>query len=68
MGIVQTAASPDEPGTAEWESEGGSLFPPQVPLPPGVTSAVFHRFFVGPYTYSNLPDALEELARQTGEK
>ncbi|MGI9374598.1 MAG: hypothetical protein ACR2PC_00675 [Tsuneonella suprasediminis] len=47
-----------------WESEGGSLDPPQVPLPNGVTTDIIRQFYVGPYVYTDLALALAEHHRQ----
>ncbi|WP_123639869.1 hypothetical protein [Tsuneonella flava] len=61
-GDLPTPAEPHSIGS--WESEGGSLDPPQVPLPDGVATAVIRQFFVGPYVYTDLPLALAEHRRQ----
>ena len=66
MSIVQTAETPDQPGTGEWESEGGSL-EPQSPtsLPEGIIAVTSVHYRVGPYSYSRLEDALAEHGRQS---
>lgn len=66
MSIVQTAAIPDQPGTGEWESEGGSLkLELPAPLPDGIVAVSSVRYQVGPYSYSKLEDALAEHGRQS---
>ncbi|WP_432200508.1 hypothetical protein ACRAQ7_13225 [Erythrobacter sp. W53] len=61
--------APDTPMASlnSWESEGGSLFPAQVPFPSGLTPKLIHRFFAGPYTDSDFSDAHEGLARHAGD-
>ena len=57
------SASP--PGTGTWESEGGALASPDNPvLPDGVTAVTVTHYQVGPYTYTNLDDAMAEYRRQ----
>lgn len=66
MSIVQTAETPDQPGTGEWESEGGSLEPQSPPsLPEGIIAVTSVHYRVGPYSYSRLEDALAEHGRQS---
>jgi hypothetical protein len=57
------AASPPRIGT--WESEGGALAPRDNPaLPDGVTAIMVTHYRVGPYTYTNLEDAMAQYRRQ----
>ncbi|WP_416830357.1 MAG: hypothetical protein ACMUJI_08715 [Erythrobacter sp.] len=54
-----------QPGTGEWESEGGSLKPNDQPrLPDGVTAVTSIQYLVGNYSYTRLEDALAEHQRQ----
>ncbi len=64
MSFVPTAANPDQSGTGEWESEGGSLKQdPAGPLPEGIIAVTSTHYRVGPYSYSRLEDALAEHRR-----
>lgn len=68
MTILQNAATPDQPGTGEWESEGGSLKPdPPARLPDGIIAVTSIRYRVGPYSYSRLEDAMAEHGRRSGK-
>lgn len=64
-------ALPDAPtvqqtGTAQSEGAGGSLAGHDSDaLPNGVTAYLVTHYQVGPYSYSNLDDALAEHRRQT---
>ncbi|WP_144096591.1 hypothetical protein [Croceicoccus sediminis] len=53
-------------GDGRWENEGGAL-PPRTlpPLPDGITAISVTHYRVGPYTYTNLDDAMAEYRRQT---
>lgn len=55
-------------GTGTWESEGGALSShnPAI-LPDGVTAIPVTNYRVGPYTYSNLVDAMAEHHRQNSK-
>ncbi len=65
MKTPSTAKKPDQPGTGEWESEGGSLKPGAAdPLPLGITAETLVQYRVGHFTYARLEDALAEHARQ----
>ncbi|MBE5073258.1 hypothetical protein IM511_02940 [Erythrobacteraceae bacterium E2-1 Yellow Sea] len=69
MSIVKTAAPTGQPGTGEWENEGGSLKPrPPTPLPEGIIAVTSIHYRVGPYSYSRLEDALAEHRRQAGKR
>jgi hypothetical protein len=53
------------PGTGKWESEGGALAQPaSTELPEGVTAVTVTHYRVGPYTYTNLDDAMAQYRRQ----
>ncbi|MHA6318384.1 hypothetical protein ACXYN8_12085 [Altererythrobacter sp. CAU 1778] len=54
-----------QPGTAAWESEGGSVIP-ATPLPDGIIAETATQYRVGPYVYSRLDDAMAEYRRQHG--
>jgi hypothetical protein len=62
---------PDAPpveatGAGRWEGDGGSLSPHgSDALPDGVTATSMTHYRVGPYSYTNLDDALAEHRRQT---
>jgi hypothetical protein len=64
-------ALPDTPpaqatATGRWEGEGGSLAAHgSDALPDGVTATAMTQYRVGPYSYTNLDDALAEHRRQT---
>ena len=69
MNIVPTVASPEQAGTGDWESEGGSFqVNPPVSLPDGITAVTSVQYRVGPYSYSRLDDALAEHRRQSGHR
>ena len=68
MSITTNTVLPDQPGTGDWESEGGSL-KPDLPaqLPEGIIAVTSVRYRVGPYSYSKFEDALAEHGRQSGK-
>lgn len=51
--------------TRDWENEGGSVQPSPSELPEGIVSMTVVHYRVGPYTYTNLDDALAEHRRQS---
>ena len=56
------------PGTGAWENEGGVLASHNpTPLPDGVNAIPVTHYRVGPYTYTNLDDAMAEYYRQNRE-
>lgn len=63
MSAASNAETPDQPGTGEWENEGGSLMPDRN-LPVGMTAKVVTHYTVGPYIYSDFDLAFDELQRQ----
>ena len=66
--IASNPETPNQPGTGEWESEGGSMKPgPTAQLPDGITAVTSVQYQVGPYTYSRLEDAMAEHHRQKGQ-
>ena len=66
--IVIDAETPLQPGTGDWESEGGALEPKPAPtLPEGIIVVRSVHYRVGPYSYVSLEDALAEHRRQSGE-
>lgn len=68
METVTDAATPKQPGTGDWESEGGALEPKPAPtLPEGIIAVTSVHYRVGPYSYARLEDALAERRRQSGE-
>lgn len=68
MDIVTNAENPKQPGTGDWESEGGALEQkPASSLPEGITAVTSVHYRVGPYSYARLEDALAEHRRQSGE-
>ena len=68
MDIVTDAETMAQPGTGDWESEGGALEPnPASTLPEGVIAVTSVHYCVGPYSYAKLEDALAEHRRQAGE-
>jgi len=57
--------SPSPKGTGAWESEGGSLAPQEsVELPQGISASTVTHYRVGPYSYTNLDDAMAQYNRQ----
>lgn len=69
MSIPSNGVTPDQPGTGEWESEGGSLKPrPPTSLPDGIIAVTSVHYRVGPYSYSKLDDAFAEHRRQAGHR
>ena len=68
MDIVTDEETPLQPGTGDWESEGGALEPKPAPsLPEGIIAVKSVHYRVGPYSYTRLEDALAEYRRQSGE-
>lgn len=68
MSAASNAETPDQPGTGEWESEGGSLkADPAAQLPEGIVAVPSVQYRVGPYSYARLEDAMAELDRQSGK-
>ena len=67
MRISPSAADPAQPGTRDWENEGGALKQPEVPtgLPKGITAVPSVHYRLGPYSYLKLEDALAEHDRQS---
>lgn len=71
-------SAPDAPGRtpqplASWDNEGGAVNPadpadPAGPyakaLPDGITSRLVREYFVGPYRYTDLAQAIAERDRQ----
>ena len=47
-----------------WESEGGSMDPPNSPLPAGIAERLVKEYQVGPYKYTDLSQAIAENERQ----
>ncbi|MHA6333845.1 hypothetical protein ACXYL9_09190 [Qipengyuania sp. CAU 1752] len=47
-----------------WESEGGSINPPNSPLPAGIAERLVREYRVGPYKYTDLSQAIAENTRQ----
>lgn len=59
------SSAPVPPDTSTWESEGGSLAPRKIStLPDGVIPVPVTHYRVGPYTYTNLDDAMDQYRRQ----
>lgn len=59
------AAEPAAKAAVEgWEDEGGSLDPPLVPIPEGITTKLVRQYHVGPFVYQDLGLALAEHLRQ----
>lgn len=68
MSVASHTKTPDQPGTGEWESEGGSMKPdPAVQLPEGIVGVPSVQYRVGPYSYARLEDAVAELGRQSAK-
>lgn len=66
--IATDAETTAQPGTGDWESEGGALEPnPALTLPEEVIAVTSVHYRVGPYSYARLEDALAEHRRQSGE-
>ncbi|VVS99123.1 hypothetical protein [Erythrobacter sp. EC-HK427] len=64
MSAVPTAAIPAQPGTGQWESEGGALKPGMpIPVPEAILAVTTVQYRVGPYSYSRLEDAMAQLER-----
>lgn len=58
------APKPAAASLGSWESEGGALDPPRIPLPHGITMTVSREYHVGPHVYSDLSLAIAENERQ----
>lgn len=60
----ESAAKNGESGTSNssWENEGGAL-QREDPLPPEIERRVTETFHVGPYRYTHLKDAMEQVRR-----
>ena len=61
---------PDKPpaetaATCRWESEGGSVRSAKTQLPEGIVAVSVTHYRVGPYSYTNLDDAMAEHRRQS---
>ena len=68
MSAVPTAAIPAQPGTGQWESEGGALKPDMPnPVPEAILAVTTVQYHVGPYSYSRLEDAMAQVERQSGK-
>ena len=66
--FVTGAEAPIQPGTGDWEGEGGALKPMPAPtMPEGIVAVTSVNYRVGPYSYARLEDALAEHRRQSGE-
>lgn len=66
MSIVPTAAMPAQPGTGQWESEGGALKSDLPnPVPEEILTVTTVQYHVGQYSYSRLEDAMAQLERQS---
>ena len=66
MRIYPSDADPAQPGTGDWENEGGALKQADVPtgLPEGITAVPSVHYRLGPDNYLKLEDALAEHDRQ----
>lgn len=66
MRIAPNTAEPAQPGTKDWESEGGAMKQPHVPtdLPHGIIAVPSVHYRLGRYSYLRLEDALAEHERQ----
>lgn len=69
MSMPSSKANTEQPGTGEWESEGGSMKPdPVAQLPEGIIAVSSVQYRVGPYSYARLEDAVAELVANQPNK